>query len=205
MSDEDMERLLVIGASGLLGSKVMEQARCRYAVSGAYNPDVDGASTWKLEPVDIGSKDDIDKLFEKTKPNIVILTAAMTAVDACEKDPTMANRINAAAPGLVARASKKASAHLVHVSTDYVFDGIKSRRYHETDVPRPISVYGASKLAGERAVMSAFPKERRQLTSEPLNISLALTAISDFLGALPTISRSTGTIDRPAETDGNGS
>ena len=158
MSGEDKERLLVIGASGLLGSKVMEQARGRYAVSGAYNPDVDGASTWKLEPVDIGSKDDVDRLFEKTKPDIVILTAAMTNVDACEKNPTMANRTNAAAPGLIARACKTSSARLVHVSTDYVFDGMKSRRYLETDTPRPISVYGASKLAGERAVQSALPE-----------------------------------------------
>ena len=156
MSGEEKERLLVIGATGLLGSKVLEKARDRYAVSGAYNPDADGVSTWKLEAVDIGSKEDVDKLFEKTKPDIVILTAAMTNVDACEKNKTMANRINASAPGLVARACKKASARMVHVSTDYVFDGNKTRRYLETDMPRPISIYGTSKLAGERSVMSTL-------------------------------------------------
>ncbi len=155
--DEKMDSLLVIGASGLLGSKVMEQARGRFAVRGAYNPDVDGATLWQLDSVDIGSKDDIDKLFDKTKPDKVILTAAMTNVDACEKNPTLANRINAAAPGLVARACKKASASLLHVSTDYVFDGMKSRKYVETDVQRPISVYGTSKLAGERSVLATLP------------------------------------------------
>ena len=156
--DEKMDSLLVIGASGLLGSKIMEQARGRYAVRGAYNPDVDGATLWQLDSVDIGSKDDIAKLFDKIKPDKVILTAAMTNVDACEKNPTLANRINAAAPGLVARACKKASASLVHVSTDYVFDGMKSRKYIETDVQRPISVYGTSKLAGERSVLATLPE-----------------------------------------------
>ena len=155
---ERMSKLLVIGASGLLGSKIMEQARGRFEVRGAYNPEVDGVSTWKLEPVDIGAKEDIDKLFDKIQPDKVILTAAMTNVDACEKNPTLANRINAAAPGLVARACKKASASLVHISTDYVFDGMKTRKYVETDVQRPISVYGASKLAGERSVLSTLPE-----------------------------------------------
>ncbi len=158
MSEEDKEKLLVIGASGLLGSKIMEQARGRYDVRGAYNPEVDGTTLWKLESVDIGSKDDVARLFDKTRPDTVILTAAMTNVDACEKNPTLANRINAAAPGLVARACKKATASLVHVSTDYVFDGMKSRKYLETDVQRPISVYGASKLAGERSVLSTLPE-----------------------------------------------
>lgn len=156
--DEKLDRLLVIGASGLLGSKIMEQARGRFEARGAYNPDVDGTTLWRLESVDIGSKDDIDKLFEKTRPNKVILTAAMTNVDACEKNPTLANRINAAAPGLVARACKKASVSLVHVSTDYVFDGMKSRKYVEIDVQRPISVYGTSKLAGERSVLTTLPE-----------------------------------------------
>ena len=151
-----MDRLLVIGASGLLGSKIMEQARGRFEVRGAYNPEVDGATLWRLESVDIGSKEDIDKLFDKVRPDTVILTAAMTNVDACEKNPTLANRINAAAPGLVARACKKASTSLVHVSTDYVFDGMKSRKYVETDVQRPISVYGTSKLAGERSVLTTL-------------------------------------------------
>ena len=156
--DGKLDSLLVIGASGLLGSKIMEQARGRFEVRGAYNPEVDGATLWKLESVDIGSKDDIDRLFDKIRPDTVILTAAMTNVDACEKNPTLANRINAAAPGLVARACKKTSASLVHVSTDYVFDGMKSRRYTETDVQRPISVYGTSKLAGERSVLSTLPE-----------------------------------------------
>ncbi|MBN1678127.1 MAG: SDR family oxidoreductase, partial [Candidatus Thermoplasmatota archaeon] len=155
---EDKKSLLVIGASGLLGSKVYAQAGEEYRVSGSYNPEVDGTSSWRLEPLDIGSKEEVERLFEKTRPDIVVLCAAMTNVDACEKQPIVANRANATGPELVARSCKKAGARLVHVSTDYVFDGMKTRRYTEEDLPRPISVYGQSKLSGEKAVLATLPE-----------------------------------------------
>lgn len=135
----------------------MALASKRYEARGTCCPEVDGKENWKLEPLDIGSKDEIDGIFGKLKPEVVILAAAMTNVDACEKDPTAANRVNATGPSLVARACKAHGARLVHVSTDYVFDGVKSRKYTKEDVPRPISVYGSSKLAGERSVLSTLP------------------------------------------------
>jgi len=153
-----LKKLLVIGASGLLGSKIIARGKGKYHVVGTCNPDCDGKSDWRLEPLDMGSKDEVERLFQKVKPEFVILTAAMTNVDACEKEPTKANRVNATGPELVARSCKNAGARLVHVSTDYVFDGSKSRKYREDDLPRPISVYGMSKLAGERAVMSTLPQ-----------------------------------------------
>lgn len=149
--------MLIIGASGLLGSKLMALTRAKYQVVGTFNPEYDGKSDWRLEPLDIGSKDEVDRLFEKARPDLVILAAAMTNVDACEKQPLLANRVNATGPELVARACKRVGSRLVHVSTDYVFDGSKDRKYCEDDVPRPISVYGSSKLAGERAVLSTLP------------------------------------------------
>ena len=152
------KKLLVIGASGLLGSKLFVQAASKYHVSGSYNPEVDGKSSWRLESLDIGSKDEVEKLFEKVKPEIAILCAAMTNVDACETKPLIANRVNATGPELVARSCRKMNVRLVHVSTDYVFDGRKTRKYTEEDVPRPISVYGSSKLSGERAVLSTLPE-----------------------------------------------
>lgn len=147
----------MIGASGLLGSKLMEQARGKYETVGTYNPEVDGKDLWRLEPTDIGSKDEVEELFRRASPDVVILTAAMTNVDACERQPLLANRVNASGPTLVARACNATGARLIHVSTDYVFDGTKRRRYSETDVPRPVSVYGTSKLAGEKAVLSTLP------------------------------------------------
>ncbi len=152
-----MKKLLIIGASGLLGSKLFVQAADRYEVVGTYNPEVDGRTAWRLEPLDIGSKDEVERLFQKTQPECVILTAAMTNVDACEKKQLVANRVNATGPELAARSCKRLGAKLVHVSTDYVFDGTKSRKYREDDIPRPISVYGSTKLAGERAVLSTLP------------------------------------------------
>lgn len=152
-----MKRLLIIGASGLLGSKLFVQAAGKFEVRGTYNPDVDGRTAWRLEPIDIGSKDEVERLFNKLQPECVILTAAMTNVDACEKQPFMANRVNASGPELVARCCKKLGARLVHVSTDYVFDGSKSRRYTEDDMPRPVSAYGSTKLAGEKAVIATIP------------------------------------------------
>jgi dTDP-4-dehydrorhamnose reductase len=153
-----LKRLLILGASGLLGSKLFVQAAGKYEVRGTYNPDVDGRTAWRLEPLDIGSKAEVEGLFDKIRPECVILTAAMTNVDACEKRAVIANRVNASGPELVARSCKKLGARLVHVSTDYVFDGSKSRRYTEDDRPRPISVYGSTKLAGEKAVLSTLPE-----------------------------------------------
>ena len=153
----EKKKLLVIGASGLLGSRLMVQAATKYAVSGSYNPEVDGKSSWRLEPLDIGSKEEVERLFDKARPDIAILCAAMTNVDACETKHLMANRVNATGPELVARSCKKLGVKLIHISTDYVFDGAKMRRYTEEDIPRPLSVYGSSKLAGERAVLSTLP------------------------------------------------
>jgi dTDP-4-dehydrorhamnose reductase len=92
-----------------------------------------------------------DKLID-CKPDIVINTAAYTAVDNAEKESKLAFSINALAPEYLAKASEQINAALIHISTDYVFDGEKSSAYSETDSTNPQSVYGASKLAGEEAV-----------------------------------------------------
>jgi dTDP-4-dehydrorhamnose reductase len=84
------------------------------------------------------------------RPDAVVHAAAWTAVDACEGDPDLAFRINALAVRHVAEASSRFDAHLCHVSTDYVFDGAKATPYVEWDAPNPQSVYGRSKLGGER-------------------------------------------------------
>lgn len=152
-----MSGLLVIGASGLLGSRLMSQAPRRFKTVGCCNPAVDGESFERLEHLDIGSKDEVERLFEKVRPEVVILAAAMTNVDGCEKNPPLALRVNAKGPEYVANCCKRTKARLVHVSTDYVFDGEKKGRYTEKDAPNPISVYGSTKLAGENAVLSILP------------------------------------------------
>ena len=86
------------------------------------------------------------------KPDVIVNAAAYTAVDKAESDPANANTVNAEAPGSIALAAAKIGAALVHYSTDYVFNGSGSTPWRETDTPAPLSVYGASKLAGEHAI-----------------------------------------------------
>lgn len=92
------------------------------------------------------------------RPDIVIHTAAYTDVDGCERDPDSAYRINTVGTWNVASASAEAGATLVHISTDFVFDGEKNAPYTEFDSPNPLGVYGASKLAAEEMVRKACPR-----------------------------------------------
>jgi len=152
-----LKRLLVIGASGLLGSKIIGQAKGRFDVFGSCNPAVDGCSTSGLESLDMCSESDVSRIFNELDPDIVILAAAMTDVDGCEKNPALAESVNAIGPSIVAKVCREFGAGLVHVSTDYVFDGGKRDLYIETDATNPISVYGSSKLHGEQAVLAELP------------------------------------------------
>ena len=94
-------------------------------------------------------------LTQRYKPTVVVNATAYTAVDRAQAEPELAQRINATAPGLIAQAAHEAGACVVHYSTDYVFKGDKSEPYVESDPTDPQSVYGQSKLEGERAVASA--------------------------------------------------
>jgi dTDP-4-dehydrorhamnose reductase len=101
---------------------------------------------------DIGDAASIAAAFDSSAWDVVINAAGHTAVDKAESEPDKALRINGEAPGLLATACARRGAALVHISTDYVFDGTKKTPYSETDTPAPLGIYGASKLAGERAV-----------------------------------------------------
>lgn len=93
--------------------------------------------------------------IRKAAPDVVINAAAYTAVDKAESEQALAEQVNAAAPGVMAKAAHEVGALFVHYSTDYVFDGEKQGAYVETDATNPLSVYGRTKLAGERAVADA--------------------------------------------------
>lgn len=94
----------------------------------------------------------IESLVSRVKPQVIINPAAYTAVDKAESEPERAAAINAIAPGLLAQHAQTIDALLIHYSTDYVFDGLKTKPYTETDHPNPQNVYGATKLAGELAI-----------------------------------------------------
>lgn len=143
-------RVLVIGANGLLGSNVAATAVERgWSVEGTHHsspPDLPVASS----ELDLRDPGRVEAAVGRADPAAVVNCAAVTDVDGCEADPGRARAVNAAAPGVVADAC--GDRPLLHVSTDYVFDGRAAGRYAETAATGPVQVYGETKLAGERRV-----------------------------------------------------
>jgi dTDP-4-dehydrorhamnose reductase len=143
-----MERLLVIGASGLLGSRIVEIAREDYDVIPLHNTKPLHPDSLKL---DITNRKEVFNLLRKTKPDVLIHTAAETNVDRCETQKHLAWKINVEGTRNVAEAYSKIGSRMVYISTDYVFDGEKGL-YVEEDTPNPINHYGVTKLEGEKQV-----------------------------------------------------
>ncbi len=107
------------------------------------------------EAADLESPSALRAAIHAVRPHIIIIAAAYTAVDRAEAEPEVAERVNALAPQVIAEEAERLDAIVVHYSTDYVFDGSGTRPWRETDTPRPLSVYGRSKLAGEAGVRTA--------------------------------------------------
>ena len=145
-------KLLITGASGLLGTKLCETAlRNRHEVYSAYNQHKPTYGT----PVKLNilNLKDQQRALQKTKPEAVIHSAALTNVDKCELEKKLAWKTNFEATAHLAQLCKKHGVFLIYVSTDYVFDGEKGM-YKETDKPAPVNHYGLTKLKGEEAVQT---------------------------------------------------
>lgn len=140
--------IVVIGANGQLGVDVVNA----FAANG---DDVVPLSHAEIELSDTAS---VSERLKPLKPAIVVNTAAMHHVDKCEQDPEKAFLVNGLGAKNLALAAKELGATLIHVSTDYVFDGEKGSPYEETDAPRPLNAYGNSKLSGEYFVRSTMPE-----------------------------------------------
>lgn len=108
-----------------------------------------------IDEVDLLDPEAIRRSLREAKPDLIVNPAAYTAVDQAEKEPALARAINAEAPAIMVEEAKRMGSAFIHYSTDYVFDGKKGSPYTEADSPCPVSVYGETKLAGERAVQSA--------------------------------------------------
>lgn len=102
--------------------------------------------------LDLAEADSIVTAIREVRPAIIVNAGAYTAVDLAESEPGPAMAVNGHAPGIIAEEAQRIGAGVIHFSTDYVFDGEKQTAYVETDVPRPLNAYGASKLAGEQAL-----------------------------------------------------
>ncbi len=134
-------RVLILGAAGQVGTEL----RRSFAGFGE-------VVTADRESVDLAAADSVRELLRRVEPEVILNAAAYTAVDRAEQEHDLAFAINAEAPRILAEEAARRGALLVHYSTDYVFDGTKAGPWTEEDAPNPLSVYGASKLAGEKAI-----------------------------------------------------
>jgi dTDP-4-dehydrorhamnose reductase len=153
-----VSRLLVVGSNGLLGQKVVELfvrgSSAEITASSIEPAPVRALQSVTYRQADITSKKDVKSLVSAVEPTAVVNCAAMTNVDACESDRELAWRINVSGVEHLADAAKKSNAALVHISTDYVFDG-KRGPYSEDDRPEPLSYYGKTKLASENLLRAS--------------------------------------------------
>jgi dTDP-4-dehydrorhamnose reductase len=138
-------KILILGIEGQLGRDI-ERTLKDHDLSGPL-----------YDELDITDEDRVEAAVSGAAPDWVINSAAMTNVDKCETEQELARAVNAAGAHNAARAAAAAGASLIHISTDYVFDGAKNGPYVETDDPRPLNVYGETKLAGEQFVARACP------------------------------------------------
>jgi len=147
-------RILLLGANGQVGTELRRSLvpLGELAVATRDGRLADGAT---CEVADFDDPDGLARLVTKVAPDVVVNAAAHTAVDRAESEPDAAFRANAHAPAAIAGACVARDALLVHYSTDYVFDGSASRPYREDDPTSPLGVYGASKLAGENAIVES--------------------------------------------------
>lgn len=150
-------RLLVTGASGLLGVNLAYEAAKDHKVVGVVNTRVFKSETFEVRQADLLAPKAIPQLLDENQPDWMIHCAAMANVDECEKNPDLAYLTNAELPGEIARQVAPRGISLIYISTDAVFDGVKGD-YSEEDEPKPLSTYAKTKLIGERGVADAYPE-----------------------------------------------
>ena len=137
-------KIVILGAGGRLGAALMHEYREKHDIAG-----------FNHAQLDLANLNDVRGKLGTMNFDVLINAAGFTKVDACETERDRAFLINAEAPGVLAAICKAKHAKLIHFSTDYVFDGKKRAPYTEEDQANPISVYGESKLAGEKNVLAA--------------------------------------------------
>jgi dTDP-4-dehydrorhamnose reductase len=139
-------KMLITGANGQLGRELVRQGR-------AFDIELHAFTRQEL---DITQPNQVNTILAKTDPSVVVNAAAYTNVDKAETEAELAFEVNKIAPGYLAHCCTDRNIALIHISSDYVFDGIKGKPYHETDPIAPLGIYGQSKAQGEAAVRSVL-------------------------------------------------
>lgn len=141
-------KVAVLGASGQLG----------HDVAAAFTAAGNAVTSLTHEQMEVSSLESVRSVLESLRPDVVVNTAAFHHVEKCEADPVLAFAVNSIGARNVAQVTETLAATVIHISTDYVFDGAKNAPYVEEDVPAPLNVYGNSKVAGEYFVRSINPR-----------------------------------------------
>ena len=153
-----MIKVVVTGSNGLLGQSLINlllKEKEVYKVFGLSRGDNrSGRDDFSYISIDITNEKKLKEILLETEPNVIINTAAMTQVDDCEGDRKACDLLNVSVVEWLGEISEKIEAHLIHLSTDFIFDGIKGN-YKETDVPNPLSYYGVSKLKSEEVLINS--------------------------------------------------
>jgi dTDP-4-dehydrorhamnose reductase len=168
-----MKKILVTGSNGLLGQKIVygllgdplcllsneirNKIKQEYTIIAAAKGEnrLHQKTGYLYESLDITDRKAIEHIFSKHQPDVIINTAAMTNVDACETKRDECWAANVTAVQSMMQEAEKTGSHFIHVSTDFVFDGMKGSEYDETDLPNPLHYYALSKLEGEKIVMNS--------------------------------------------------
>ncbi len=148
-------KIVVLGANGQLGSDMV----------GAFRAAGDAVEGLTHADIEISDADSMARVLGNLRPEVIVNTAAMHHVDKCEQDPARAYAVNAMGSRNLARTANELESLVIHISTDYVFDGSKTTPYEETDNPLPLNVYGNTKLAGEYYVRSIARRHQVLRTS----------------------------------------
>jgi len=191
-----MERILITGALGQLGLALdrLLKEQNDYEV---YRTDTQGFDDGCVKALDITDESAVISLISDIKPDVIINCAAMTAVDLCEKEQDKAYRINALGPKYLATAAEGINAMLVHISTDYVFDGRATEPYIDNAKTNPVSVYGKTKLAGDEYVQKYCKKSMLLRTAwvygEGKNFVKTMLRLSESGNSIKVVSDQYGT------------
>ncbi len=167
------DRIAIIGAAGMLGRELLHACAAEAGArgKGGERPSCEAGISpspplplppslclpFDLPDLDITNPDQVSRTLNEVRPDVVINAAAYTDVDACEQNQDLAESVNAAGPANLARACRDLGSRLIHISTDYVFDGRATRPYRPDDPVAPINVYGRTKQHGEQRVRETLP------------------------------------------------
>jgi dTDP-4-dehydrorhamnose reductase len=142
-----MTKILLIGSGGQVGQELQKTL-----------PAIGTVTCISRKELDLTQLEQLREFIQESKPDVVVNAAAYTAVDKAESEPELANLINGDAPTAMAEVVQAIDSVLIHISTDYVFDGQKNTPYTELDIPNPIGAYGRSKLLGEQGIQQVHAR-----------------------------------------------